>query len=286
MSLYCARHFSAEDIQTIQALIANSPGLQRTALSRTICQGLNWTKPNGELKDMTCRVALLRMQAHGLIELPPSRSPPPQRHPRFLPAPTTDVEPALIAPVHALPALRLQPLSAGPASRLWNEHIARYHYLGYTPLAGSQMRYNVFAGEQLLALISFGASAWKLAPREHFIGWNQAQRERNLPLIVNNARFLILPWVHSKGLASKILSLAARQLPTDWFARYRLRPVLLETFVETPRHRGTCYKAANWIHVGQTVGRGKKSTVHQQIIPIKDIWLYPLRMDFRSILTR
>jgi hypothetical protein len=188
--------------------------------------------------------------------------------------------------VHALPALRLQQVSAGTGSRQWNEHIARYHYLGYTPLAGSQMRYNVFAGEHLVALISFGASAWKLAERERFIGWDPAQRERNLQLIVNNARFLILPWVQSKGLASKILSMAARQLPTDWFARYALRPVLLETFVETSRHRGTCYKAANWIHVGQTVGRGKKSTVHQQIIPIKDIWLYPLRKDFRSILSR
>ena len=148
------------------------------------------------------------------------------------------------------------------------------------------MRYNVFAGEQLVALLSFGASAWKLAQRDRFIGWDRAQRERNLQLVVNNARFLILPWIQSKGLASKILSLAARQLPSDWLARYGLRPVLLETFVETPRHRGTCYKAANWIHVGQTVGRGKKSTVHHQIIPIKDIWLYPLCKDFRSVLSR
>jgi len=286
VSVYCARYFSAEDIRTIQALIANNPGLKRTALSRTICQLLNWRKPNGELKDMSCRVALLRMHVDGLLDLPPSRRPPPRRAPRFLPAPATEVEPALIAPVHALPPLRLQQVSAGAGSRLWNEHIARYHYLGYTPLAGSQMRYNVFAGEQLLALISFGASAWKLAGRDRFIGWDQAQRERNLPMIVNNARFLILPWVQSKGLASKILSMAARQLPTDWLARYALRPVLLETFVETRRHRGTCYKAANWIHAGQTVGRGKKSTVHQQIIPIKDIWLYPLRKDFRSILSR
>ena len=141
------------------------------------------------------------------------------------------------------------------------------------------MRYNIFAGAQLIALISFGASAWKLAPRDDTL-----QRQCNLPLIVNNARFLILPWIQSKGLASKILSRLARQLPIDWFARYGLRPVLLETFVETPRHRGTCYKAANWIHVGQTVGRGKKSRVYDQIIPIKHIWLYPLRKDFRSLL--
>jgi len=148
------------------------------------------------------------------------------------------------------------------------------------------MRYNIFAGAQLLALISFGARAWKLAARDRFIGWDPLQRHRNLQRIVNNARFLILPWIQSKGLASKILSMLARQLPLDWSARYGFPPVLLETFVESPRHRGTCYKAANWIHVGQTVGRGKKSRVHQQIIPIKDIWLYPLRKDFRSVLSR
>ena len=286
MTLYCGRHFSADELLMIKGLIAHTPELKRTPLSRTLCALLDWRKPNGQLKDMSCRVALLRMQADGLLELPPSNIVQPRRRPHFPPSPATDSQRALREPVHALPPLRLQPVSAGPASRLWNEYIARYHYLGYTPLAGSQMRYNVFAGEQLLALISFGASAWKLAERDRFIGWEQAQRERNLQLIVNNARFLILPWIQSKGLASKILALAARQLPNDWFARYRLRPALLETFVETPRHRGTCYKAANWIHVGQTVGRGKKSRVHQQIIPIKDIWLYPLRKDFRSVLAQ
>ena len=151
-------------------------------------------------------------------------------------------------------------------------------------MSGSQLRYNVFAGEQLVALISFGASAWKLKPRELFIGWQEPERLRNLQLIVNNARFLILPWIESKGLASKILAKIARQLPHDWHQRYGYRPVLLETFVESERHRGTCYKAANWIHVGQTTGRGKKSSTHQQIVPIKDIWLYPLRNNFASLL--
>ena len=169
-------------------------------------------------------------------------------------------------------------------SRLWNEYIARYHYLGYTPMAGSQMRYYVFAAGQLVALISFGASAWKLAQRERFIGWQEPQRLKNLQLVVNNARFLILPWIQSKGLASKILSRAARQLPEDWLKRYGFRPVLLETFVEFERHRGTCYKAANWINVGQTTGRGKKSSSHRQLIPVKDIWLYPLRKNFASVL--
>ena len=186
--------------------------------------------------------------------------------------------------MHELGALRLCPITDTASSHLWNEFIARYHYLGYTPMSGSQMRYNVFAGHRQVALLSFGASAWRLAGRERFIGWQEPERLRNLQLVVNNARFLILPWIQSKGLASKILSRIARQLPLDWHQRYGYAPVLLETFVESQRHRGTCYKAANWTHVGQTTGRGKKSTVHHQIIPIKDIWLYPLRKDFASTL--
>jgi hypothetical protein len=147
------------------------------------------------------------------------------------------------------------------------------------------MRYENCAGAQRVAFISFGASAWKLAARERIIGWNEAQRRRNLQLVINNARFLVLPWIQSKGLASKILSLIARQLPSDWQQRYGYRPVLFETFVESPLHRGTCYKAANWIHVGQTTGRGKLDVTHQHGLPVKDVWLYPLVRSFRQHLT-
>lgn len=286
MSIYCGREFSAHDIQAINRLMQQDPSLKRSPLSRKLCELWGWTKPNGELKDMTCRVALARMQADGLITLPPSQITVTRRRAAFPPTPATDAKPPLLQPVHKLDALTLRPVTGTAASRLWNEYIARYHYLGYTPMSGSQLRYNVFAGEHLVALLSFGASAWKLAGRERFIGWQERERLRNLQLVVNNARFLILPWIQSKGLASKILSMSARQLPHDWHQRYGYRPVLLETFVESERHRGTCYKAANWVHVGQTAGRGKKSTVHHQIIPIKDIWLYPLRKDFASILRR
>jgi Domain of unknown function (DUF4338) len=284
MTRYCAREFSADEIQTIQRLMAQDPGLKRTPLSRRICELLDWTKPNGELKDMTCRVALLRMQADGLITLPPSQMPGGRGRPRFPPTAATAAQPPLAQPVHELGPLTLRLVAGTGASRLWNEYIQRYHYLGYTPMSGSQLRYNVLAGDRLVALLSFGASAWKLAARESFIGWTEFERHKNLQLVVNNARFLILPWIQSKGLASKILSMIARQLPHDWHQRYGYRPVLLETFVESQRHRGTCYKAANWVHVGQTAGRGKKSAVHHPIIPIKDIWLYPLRKNFASML--
>jgi hypothetical protein len=286
MSIYCGREFSRDDIQTINRLIEQNPSLKRAPLSRQLCELWDWTQPNGELKAMTCRVALTRMQADGLITLPPSQMAATRRRPHFPPTAATDAQTPLLQPVHELAALTLRPITAAGTSRLWNEYVARYHYLGYTPLSGSQMRYNVFAGERLVALLSFGASAWKLAGRDRFIGWQQPQRLKNLQLVVNNARFLIPPWIQSKGLASKILSLIARQLPHDWHQRYGYRPVLLETFVESARHRGTCYKAANWVHVGHTVGRGKKCPVHQQIVPIKNIWLYPLRKDFARVLCR
>jgi len=284
MTIYCGRDFSPADIQTIRDLIAQDPKLLRSPLSRRLCELFGWFKPNGELKDMTCRVALLRMHAQGLITLPASKIPAARRRPDFPATPASDPQDSLLQPVHEIGPLTLRLVATAPVSRLWNEYIQRYHYLGYAAMSGSQLRYNVYAGDKLVALLSFGASAWKLAARDSFIGWQQTQRLKNLQLVVNNARFLILPWIQSKGLASKILSIVNRQLPHDWQQRYGFKPVLLETFVETERHRGTSYKAANWINVGKTVGRGKKSRVHEQIIPVKDIWLYPLRKNFRSVL--
>lgn len=286
MSIYCAREFSADDIQTIRDLIAQDQKLQRSALSRKLCQLWGWIKPNGELKDMTCRVALLRMQADGLITLPPSRISVVRKRAHFAPTAAINAQGPINQPVHEIGRITLEVVSGTIASRLWNEYVARYHYLGYTPMSGSQIRYNVFAGEQLVACISFCACAWKLKEREKFIGWSEEQRQKNLQLVINNARFLVLPWIECKGLASKILSLAARQIPNDWLSRYGLRPVLLETFVEYERHKGTCYKAANWINVGRTAGRGKKSTSHKCLIPAKDIWLYPLRKNFSTLLCK
>ena len=285
MKRYCGRDFSADELLALAHLIEQNPTANRADLSRRVCVMFDWFKPDGGLKDMTCRVAMLRMQADGLITLPASLQRP-RRRPEFIATAATDAQPQLSRPVHELAPLTLRQVAGAANSRLWNEYIARYHYLGYTPMAGSQMRYFVFEGERLLALLSFGASAWKLAARDRFIGWGDDERQKNLQLVVNNARFLILPWIDSKGLASKILSTINRQLPIDWHQRYGYRPVLLETFVEIPRHRGTCYKAANWINVGKTSGRGKKCHTHKAILPIKDIWLYPLRQNFRAALSR
>jgi Domain of unknown function (DUF4338) len=282
---YCGRTFTAEEIQRIAELIRVSPETSRAMLSRRVCEMFHWHKPDGGIKEMSCRVAMLRMQEDGLITLPPRRA---ANFDGRRGAPTvttaTDPKPPITAPVDQLPPLEFLPVSAQTreGSRLWNEYIQRYHYLGYTHLSGAQLRYFVTVDGQFVALLGFGAAAWKTAPRDQFIGWSPQQRHHHRHLVVNNARFLILPWVRSKGLASKILGHIARRLPTDWQQRYGYRPVLLETFVQTDRFRGTCYKAANWIHVGQTTGRGKLDVTHQYSLPVKDVWLYPLVRSFRQ----
>ena len=280
---YCGRDFSPEELDQIRRLIAEAPGRSRAELSRLTCQLLDWRKPDGGLKDMSARVAMLRMQADGLIQLPPPRKARPD--PRVRITSDTDPGPAIEGSAAALRPLQLQPISTPTDSRRWNAYIERYHYLGYKPLPGAQLRYFVHARGQLLALLGFGAAAWQTAPRDRYIGWDHAQRQRNLPLIVNNARFLILPWVRGPHLASMILALAARTLPHHWEQTYGIRPVLLETFVETARFQGTCYKAANWIHLGQTKGRGKLGPAGKQSVPVKDIWVYPLDRHFRERLT-
>ena len=285
---YCGRDFTPADLERITQLIRQSPGTSRAELSRRICRLLGWIKPDGKLKEMSCRVAMLRMQVDGLLTLPPARPVTLIRRPVPEATAATDPQPPITAPVDQLPPLEFLPVSTRTKSdsRLWNEYIQRYHYLGYNPLPGAQLRYFVAIDGQFVALLGFGAAAWKTAPRDQFIGWTEQQRRSNMHLIVNNARFLILPWVQSKGLASKILGRIARQLPTDWQQRYGYRPVLLESFVQSDRFRGTCYKAANWLHVGQTTGRGKLDVTHQYAIPVKDIWLYPLQRSFRQALTR
>ncbi len=282
---YCGRDFTASEMETIRTLISERPDANRARLSRLVSDLLGWRKPDGQLKDMSCRVAMIRMQDDGLLCLPPPQkgNGNGNRYRRRTP----EAEPSLFdvtLPAGQLPDLRLEPVVDKKASDLWNEYIDRYHYLGYQPLPGAQLRYLAMAGNRCLAALGFGAAAWKTAPRDHFIGWSPQQREAQLHLVVNNARFLILPWVRSRFLASRLLGMARRRIAEDWQQRYAYRPVLLETFVETPRFVGTSYKAANWLCVGQTQGRGKLDVHHKACIPTKTIWLYPLAKNFRRVL--
>jgi len=282
---YCGREFSEADWAHLRALLAVQPALGRVALSRRLCQDLGWLNALGQPKAMSARVALLRMEKDGLIQLPAPRTRNGRGQRRFALTAASEPRPPVTDPVRALEPLHFQRVSGGKLSGLWNELIARYHYLGYRPLSGAQMRYLVWSGDsRLLAALGFGACAWQVQARDRYIGWTQGQRRAGLHRIVNNARFLLLPWVQCPGLASRILSGVLKPLRTDWRQRYGYQPVLLETFVEIPRFTGTAYRAANWLRLGQTQGRGKLEKQHVQIAPLKDIWVYPLHRNFREIL--
>ena len=276
----CGRYFSPHDIDWIRDQVDGLPDLTRIQLSRRFCRKVDWTKPDGGLKEMSCRVAMLRLERAGLIRLP---------KPRTRPAPvktirrTAQGEPQPPVVIDAAEPVAIVPVER-KTSALWNELIDRYHYLGYRRMGGAQMRFFVQAGGRCVALLGFSAAAWRVAPRDAFIGWTEVQRKANLHLVVDNSRFLILPWIQSRNLASRILSRAARMLPDAWQTRYRYRPALLETFVETPRFTGTCYRAANWTCVGQTQGRGKWDRRHTAEKPVKTVWLYPLQRRFAEVL--
>ena len=240
----------------LRALIAGPPPLNRHMLSKEFCRRIGWFKPDGGLKDMMARVAMLAMHRDGLIALPAPRG----RQNR--PGPIVfgpDTEPPMFSAPTTLDEVRpldLRPVVRGTREgKLWNEFVARYHYLGYKTLVGAQMRYAVHDRNGWpLAMLGFSTAAWKLAPRDTFIGWTRQLRDKNLPLVVDNPRFLILPWIKIPNLGSHILAIIRRRLPDDWTERYNTTTVLIETFVETPRYTGAVYRASGWIHVGATQG--------------------------------
>jgi hypothetical protein len=283
-SKLCGRPFDGADLERIRReIVAANPPL-RSEIARQVCRVLEWTNARGEPKLMSARVGLLRLHRAGLIELPaPSRGNGNGRGLMHGP----DVWPEAVpvgGTVGQLSGLRLEAVQDKPASRLWNGLIDRYHYLGYTPLPGAQLRYLIESDQGVLGAIGFGAAAWKVAARDRWIGWEAPCREAHLGRVLNNARFLILPWVQVKNLASKVLALAAKRMPEDFAARYGERPVLLETFVEIPRHQGTCYRAANWQWLGETTGRGKLDRHHRAALPRKAVYVYPLAANFRAAL--
>jgi hypothetical protein len=280
----CGRALSAADLELIRRVIGEADPPLRAEVARRVCDALGWCDTLGRPKLMSCRVGLLRLHRAGLIALPAARNGNGNgrglmRQPAAWPA-----QRPLAGSAGQLAGLRLEPVADQGASRLWNGLIARWHYLGYRPLPGAQLRYLIEWEQGVLGALGFGAAAWKVAARDRWIGWGPAARETHLGRVLNNARFLILPWVQVKNLASKVLALAAARVGEDFAARYGEPPVLLETFVETPRFQGTCYRAANWRYLGETAGRGKCDRTHQADLPRKAVYVYPLAADFRAAL--
>jgi hypothetical protein len=277
--------FGVEGLQAVREEIADGRWTTRSAIARQLCIRLGWRSPGGAAALMSARVALLRLHREGLVTLPSPRGCDPNRQrlktsrmPTKLPEPQP-----LEARFDELEGLCVVPVESAVELALHNALLERHHYLGYCAMAGAQMRYLVRWRGQVLCALGFGACAWRLASREEFIGWSDAQRRARLHLVVNNSRFLILPWVRCPNLGSGVLGLCARRIGGDFARRYGYAPVLLESFVEEPRFTGTVYRAASWTPVGMTVGRGKKGS-HHEGLPRKRIWLRPLGKDFRKVL--
>ncbi len=284
---FCGRQFSPAELDRLRHWLAEGQ-CHRSELARRACEEFGWVNGAGQLKLMSCRVALLRMERAGLLRLPPpqTRNGNGRRSPLAAPAAFALLPPPFTTPASQLPGLRLDVVQTPAQAALYRQLLDRYHYLGHTPLAGAQMRYLIRCETTVLGAMGFGASAWSVAVRDRFIGWPPAQRQKQLHLIVNHSRFLLLPWVRSPNLASSLLAQVSRQLPHQWQARYGYRPVLLESFVEKDRFAGTCYQAANWRCLGLTKGRGKLEKTGQTVLPVKWVFIYPLCSDFMEQLKR
>ena len=283
----CGVEFGRRGLEVIRDEIARAPQANRAEIARRVCRALGWFNDAGRPKAMGARVVLLRLARAGFVELPPPRHHNGNGSWRWQRRAELPIGlPRIGGRVEQITELTLELVSDAGASRLWNALMAHHHYLGYTPLVGAQLRYLIRSPlHGVLGCFGFGAAAWKVAARDHWIGWDRERRERNLARVLNNARFLILPEVRVKNLASHTLALAARRVVNDFEWRYAIRPLLLETFVERARHRGTCYRAANWHWVGTTQGRGKLDRHHEHRLPVKDVYLYPLTPRFREELT-
>ena len=278
---YRGRTLTSADVAFIRALIAAHPGASRRALSRQLCEAWHWTQPNGALCDAICRGGLLSLHRAGHIALPPARWVP-ARPERPRPAPVVIDTSPLEAPLRALRPLAVQQVRRTPAEGLFNSLLAQYHYLGYQQPVGEHLKYLVSARGRPIACVAWSSAPRHLGPRDRFIGWSADARRRNLRFIAYNTRFLILPWVTVPHLASHLLSRMATIVAQDWVQRYGHPIYFLETFIDVARFRGTSYRAANWIVLGHTTGRGKADQSHRPNRPIKAVLGYPLTPHFRQ----
>jgi len=282
---FCGAELSAEQFQLIRQTTRDCQGLALTELAHTVCELLEWKRPNGNPKSRECYLFLLSLQERGWLPWLPTPKPHARRPHQTRVAAESDPQSACEGTLGDWLPLQIELVETTAGRKLIEQYIHRYHYLGYRVPYGAQLRYLVRAGKAphpVLGCLLFTSAARRMAPRDRWIGWNDETRRHGLAKVVNNSRFLILPWVKIPHLASHILSRAAVILARDWVARYAVEPVLLETLVDRSRYRGTCYRAANWTSVGQTQGRGRMDRSGQAHGPVKEIFLYPLRRDWRG----
>jgi hypothetical protein len=284
---FCGKVLDEESWELVLELTRDFWGIPRTELAHTICELLDWRRPNGKLKTVECSRFLNDLEDRGLIGLPRKRR---EGRPKSTGVVRTErgkeAEPVRGTP-KTLGNILLEQITNPEQMKTFKELVDRYHYLGYKQAFGAQLRYLVKYGAQqrILGCLQFSSPAWKVTARDQWIGWDSRGREAGLQRIVQNSRFLILPWVEVKNLASHVLGLATKRLPDDWQEMYGQRPLLMETFVEA-RFSGTSYRAANWIELGRTTGRGRMDQYHRHAGTVKTVWVYPLHRQARLRLAK
>lgn len=280
------RNIQPPDILVMRQIIDTGWSRGRSFISREICKSLGWYQQNGRLKDRACRDILRTLEARGILKLPPSKQKKrvqtnckprePQKTAEILKWETTQLNDCNLADV------TLEMVRWGRDEKLWNSLIRLYHYQGYSVIVGRHLKYLVRLNGVPMACLGWGEAAWHLDDRDRWIGWSDAIRRRNLGTVINNVRFLILPWVRRDNFASFVLSKALKIITKDWQKYYGVTPFLAETFVENRRFRGTCYQASNWLRIGTTKGFRRKGNSYSNHQVPKDIYIYPLTKNARA----
>lgn len=283
---YRGKTYTSREIDEIREIILAYRDHSRRFISQEICRRWGWRQANGVLKDMICRGLLLQLEAEGFIELPPRKKNPTNpllKHPK---PEIVEVDQTLrVGKLTDLRPIELLQVRRTALQKLYNSLIEQYHYLRYTRPVGEHLEYLALAQGQVVACLGWCSAPRHIGCRDRYLGWTQEQRLKNLCQVVINTRFLILPWVKVPHLASHLLGLSARRISQDWEKVYHHGVVWLETFVDPERgFEGTCYKAANWVYLGQTTGRGKDDQTNKVNRSLKFIFGYPLRKDFRQVL--
>jgi len=280
------RNTTQKDIELVRKTIDANPSWNRSRISKELCILWDWHTVKGILKNMAAYSFLLKLQKQGLITLPDRKRPPVSAKRNTLIAYVPHSTLPITAKLKTLTPLKLSLAEDKEALGLFKCFLSAYHYLGFSGTVGENLKYMVYdKDDRPLACLLFGSCAWKCAPRDSFIGWDSVSRGKNLSFVTNNVRFLILPWVNVKHLASHILAKVAARISSDWADKYAHPVYILETFVECGRFKGTSYKAANWACVGKTKGRGRNDVYNTLKVPIKDIYLYPLAKRFKEVLS-
>jgi hypothetical protein len=282
---YRGRGVTSKDVTFIRELIAARPLASRRGLSMELCAAWDWVQQNGAPRDMVCRGLMLALHRAGHIALPPAQWQLRGPYRREAPEDVSVEESALRCGLSELGPLTFRQVRRTEWEGLFNGLIAKHHYLGYTRPVGEHLKYLVYAGSRPVACFAWSSAPRHLGPRDRFIGWSAEARRRNIRFVAYNSRYLILPWVAVRHLASHLLGRMAKMLPGEWERVYGHKVHFAETFVDPTRFKGTCYRAANWVYLGQTTGRGKDDRTMRPNRSLKDVLGYPLTKDFRKLLS-